>query len=91
MRQLGDYWFKSLSGFCGQGILEFGLLLERDSLRKTCMGEWCLAIIGASSCPRPRIYQGKGQGTGCGIEGWPRVQVPFGCKELIWDLRMGGL
>ena len=30
-------------------------------------------------------------GAGFGNEGWPMVQVPFGCKELIWDLRTGGL
>ena len=26
--QLGDYWFKSLLGFCGQGILSLGCYLR---------------------------------------------------------------
>ena len=26
--QLGDYWFKSLLGFCGQGILILGYYLR---------------------------------------------------------------
>ena len=34
---------------------------------------------------------GEGQEAGFGSKSWPRVQVPFECKELIWDLRMGGL
>ena len=34
---------------------------------------------------------GEDQGAGFGSEGWPRVRVPFGFKELMWDLRMGGL
>ena len=51
-------------------------------------GVWLLMGL---QCPRPKDLSGEGQGTGFGIEGWPRVQVPFGCKELIWDLRMGGL
>ena len=42
-------------------------------------------------CPRPEDLSGEGQGAGFGSEGWPQVQVPFGCKELIRDLRMGGL
>ena len=49
------------------------------------MGEWCLATNGALD------LLGEGQGAGFGSEGWSRVWVPFGCKELIWDLRMGGL
>ena len=40
-------------------------------------------------CPRPEDLSGKGQGAGFGSGGWPGVQVPFGCKEVIWDLRMG--
>ena len=40
-------------------------------------------------CPRPEDLSGEDQGAGFGSEGWPRVRVPFGCKELIWDLRMG--
>ena len=42
-------------------------------------------------CSRPEDLSGEGQGAGFGSEGWPRVQVSFGCKELIWNLRMGGL
>ena len=42
------------------------------------------------SAPDLKIIRGR-LGAGFGSEGWPRVLVPFGCKELIWDLRMGGL
>ena len=42
-------------------------------------------------CPRPEDLSGEGQGADFGSEGWPRVWVPFGYKELMWDLRMGGL
>ena len=41
--------------------------------------------------PRPEYLSGEGQEAGFGSEGWPKVRVPFGCKELIWDVRMGGL
>ena len=46
--QLRNYWFKSLSGLCGQGILSLGYYLRGIFLRKTCMGEWCQATDGAS-------------------------------------------
>ena len=52
------------------------------------MGEWWPIWL---LCPRPEDLLGEGQGAGFGSEGWPGVRVPFGCKELIWDLRMGGL
>ena len=42
-------------------------------------------------CPRPEDLLRESQGAGFGCEGWLRVWVPFGCKQLIWDLRMGGL
>ena len=42
-------------------------------------------------CPRPEDLLGEYQGAGFGSEGLPGVRVPFGCKELIWDLRMGSL
>ena len=42
-------------------------------------------------CPKPEDLLGEDQGAGFGSEGWPKVQVPFGCKELMWDLRMGDL
>ena len=35
--QSGDYWFKSLSGFCGQGILSLGYDLRRI-LKKNLYG-----------------------------------------------------
>ena len=50
------------------------------------MGKRCQATN-----PRPKDPSGEGQGAGFGSEGWPGVQVPFGGKEFIWDLRMGGL
>ena len=37
-------------------------------------------------CPRPEDLSGEVQGVGFGSEGWPRVWVPFGCKELIWEV-----
>ena len=42
-------------------------------------------------CPRPEDLLGDDQGAGFGSEGWPGVRVPFGCEELIWDLRMESL
>ena len=42
-------------------------------------------------CPKPEDLLGEDQGAGFGSEGWPRVWVPFGGKELIRDLRMGDL
>ena len=42
-------------------------------------------------CPKPEDLSGEDQGAGFGSQGWPRVRVPFGCKELMWDRRMGGL
>ena len=80
--QSGEYWFKSLSGLCGQGILSLGSYL-RGIFKKHLYGEWCQAT--------PEDLSGEGQGAGFGSEGWPRVLVSFGCKELIWNLRMGGL
>lgn len=87
--QSGDYWFRSLSGFCGQGILSLGYD-RRGIFRKTWTGEWCQATDGAS-VSQTRGSLGEGQGAGFGSEGWPGVRVPIGCKELIWDLRMGCL
>ena len=77
IEESGDYWFKSLLGFSGQGILSLGYYLR--------------GIFMGFRCPRPAGLSGEGQGAGFGSEGWPRVWVPFGYEELMWDLRMGGL
>ena len=45
--QSGDYWFKSLLGFCDQGLLSLGYYL-RGILKKDLHREWCLATDGAS-------------------------------------------
>ena len=45
--QSGDYWFKSMSGLCGQGILTLGSYL-RGIFKKHLYGEWCQATNGAS-------------------------------------------
>ena len=44
-------------------------------------------------CPRLEDLSEEGQGADFGNEGChlAGVWVPFGCKELILDLRMGGL
>ena len=87
--QSGDYWFKSFLGLCGQGILSVSYDL-RGILKKNLYGEWCRVLMGLR-CPKPEDLSEEDQGAGFGSEGWPRVRVPFGCKELMWDLRMGGL
>ena len=45
--QSRDYWFKSLSGFCSQGILSLGCDL-REILKKNLYREWCWTTDGAS-------------------------------------------
>ena len=80
--------FKSLSGFCGQGVLSLGYYL-RGILRKT--GTGCgVWLLRGFAVPDWRAHRGK-TGAGFGSECWPGVRVPFGCKELMWDLRMGSL
>ena len=88
--QLGDYWFKSLSGFRGQGILSLGYYL-RGIFKKNLYRGMVSGYRQGFGVPRPEYLSGEGQEAGFGNEGWPKVRVPFGCKELIWDLRMGGL
>ena len=89
--QLGNYWFKSLSGLCGQGILSLGYYL-RGIFKKNLYRGTVSGYQQGLGVPDLSIYWGKVRGWVLGVRaGWPRVQVPFGCKEFIWDLRMGGL
>ena len=87
--QSGKYWFKSLSGFCGQGILSLAYYL-RGIFKKNLYRGMVSGYRQGFGVSDLRIYQGKVRGR-LGSEGWSRVPVPFGCKELIWGLRMRAL
>ena len=75
--QLGDYWFKSLSGLCGQGILSLGYYL-RGILKKNLYRGMVSSYRWGFSVPDLRIYRGKvrgqvlgvraGQGLGCQLD-----------------------
>ena len=65
--QLGDYWFKSLSGFCGQGILSLGYhlrgIFKKNLYRGMVSGyRWGFSV-------RSEDLLGKGRGAGFGSEG----------------------
>ena len=87
---MGDYWFKSLSGFYGQGILSLGYYL-RGILKKNLYGGMVSSYRWGFSVPDLRIYRGKVSGQVLGVRAGQGFGCPFGCKELIGDLRMGGL
>ena len=84
--QSGDYWFKFLSGFCGQGMLSLGYYL-RGIFKKDLYGRMVSGYRQGFSVPDLRIYRGKVRGQVLGV----RAGQGFGCKELIWYLRIGGL
>ena len=64
---------KSLSGFCGQGILSLGYYL-RGILSKTGTRVWCLATEGLHS-PRLEGLAGGDRGQVLGV----RAGQGFGC------------
>ena len=59
--QLGDYWFKSLLGFCGQGILSLGYYL-RGIFKKNLYRGWCQATSGVSVSQNWRSIGGRSGG-----------------------------
>ena len=72
--QSGDYWLKSLSGFCGQGILSLGYYL-RGILKKNLYGGMVSDYRRGFSVPDLRIYRGKVSGQVLGV----RAGQGFGC------------
>ena len=72
--QSGDYWFKSLSGFCGQGILSLGYYL-RGIFKKNLYRGMVSGYQWGFGVPDLRIYQGKVRGQVLGV----RAGQGFGC------------
>ena len=61
IEESGDYWFKSLSGFSGQGILSLGYYL-RGIFKKTLYRGMVSGYRWGFSVPDLKIYQGKVRG-----------------------------
>ena len=72
--QSGDYWFKSLLGFCGQGILSLGYYL-RGIFKKNLYRGMVSGYKWGFGVPDLRIYQGKVRGQVLGL----RAGQGFGC------------
>ena len=72
--QLGDYWFKSLSGFCGQGILSLGYHL-RGIFKKNLYRGMVSGYRWGFSVPDLRICWGKVGGQVLGV----KAGHEFGC------------
>ena len=72
--QLGDYWFKSLSGFCGQGILSLGYHL-RGIFKKNLYRGMVSGYRWGFSVPDLRICWGKVGGQVLGV----KASHEFGC------------
>ena len=72
--QSGDYWFKSLSGFCGQAILSLGYYL-RGIFKKNLYMRMVSGYQQGFIIPGLRIYWGKIRGQDLGV----RVGQGFGC------------
>lgn len=60
-KQSGDYWFKSSSGFCSQGMLSLGNFL-RGIFKKDLYGRMVSGYQQGFSVPDLRIYRGRSGG-----------------------------
>ena len=69
-----DYWFKSLSGFCGQGILSLGYHL-RGIFKKNLYRGMVSGYRWGFSVPDLRICWGKVGGQVLGV----KASHEFGC------------
>ena len=81
--QSGDYWFKSLLGFCGQGMLSLGYNL-RGILQKNLYGEMVLSYWWGFEVPNLMINWGKTKGQVLGVRAG---QVLWG--HLMWRTDVG--
>ena len=76
-------WFKSLLGFCSQGILSLGYDL-RGILKKNLYGGMVSSYRWGFGIPDPRIYQGKIKGQVLGVRAGQgfgyHLDANFGCK-----------
>ena len=78
--QSGDYWFKSLSGFCGQGILSLGYYL-RGIFKKDLNGGMGSGYLWGFGIPELRIYRGKVRGQVLGVRAGQEFRCHLGAKN----------